>query len=78
MPFGLKNAPAAFQRVLNMTLAGFRWKSCLVYIGDVIVFPDSLDQHLTDVNNLLRALKETNVKLKPSKCALYLQTVDYL
>ena len=37
MPFGLCNAPATFQSLMNLTLAGSQFSSCLVYIDDVIV-----------------------------------------
>eukprot|EP00171_Calliarthron_tuberculosum_P018627 IDg18627t1 len=38
MPFGLLNAPASFQRALDIILARYKWKTCLVYLDDVIVF----------------------------------------
>jgi Reverse transcriptase (RNA-dependent DNA polymerase) len=38
IPFGLTNAPATFQRMVDMILAGFTWKSCLVYLDDIIIF----------------------------------------
>ena len=43
MPFGLTNAPATFQRVVNMTLAGLTWKTCLVYLDDIIIFSHTLE-----------------------------------
>ena len=78
MPFGPKNAPATFQRALDMILVGFRWEPCLVYIDYVIVFSDLFDQHLIDEQNVLKAFIEANVTLNPSKCTFFSQTVDYL
>ena len=42
MPFGLCNAPATFQRLMDMVLAGVKWSKCLVYIDDIIVMGKSL------------------------------------
>ena len=41
MPFGLCNAPATFQRLMDMVLAGVKWSRCLVYIDDIIVMGKS-------------------------------------
>jgi len=78
MPFGLTNAPATFQRALDIILSGVKWKSCLVYLDDVIVFCDTQeehDQHLDDVLGLLRA---AGVTLKLLKCRFFRTTVEYL
>ena len=48
MPFGLSNAPATFERLMKLVLSGLNWKTCLIYLDDVIVyggnFYDSLDR----------------------------------
>ena len=57
---------------------GFRWKSCIVYIDDLIVFSNTFDDHLLHVEEFFNALSKAGVTLKPSKCTLFSQTVDYL
>jgi len=46
LPFGLSNAPATFQRAIDMILGGLKWKSCLVYLDDIIVFSQSAGEHV--------------------------------
>ena len=45
MPFGLCNAPSTFQRLMEITLAGLHWVSCLVYLDDIIIFGNSIQEH---------------------------------
>ena len=47
MPFGLCNAPATFQRLMDLILAGVQWSRCLVYLDDIIVIGHDFDEHFT-------------------------------
>lgn len=78
MPFGLCNAPATFQRLMDSVLAGLNFEICLVYLDDIIVFSKDLDSHLSRLSQLLQKLREANLKLKPSKCCLLQRRVSFL
>ena len=78
MPFGLTNAPATFQRTLDILLSPFRWRSCLVYLDDVIVFSKNIDQPLAQVDEILQVLKNAGISLKLKKCSFCTDTVTYL
>ena len=78
MPFGLKNAPSTFQRVMQATLAGLTWKCCWVYLDDVIIASASFDEHINDLVSVLSRLKEAGFKLKSSKCNFACKEVKYL
>ena len=78
MPFGLTNAPATFQRALDIVLTRFKWKSCLVYIDDIIIFSKTVDEHIRHVDEILTTLAEANITLKISKCRFFSETVEYL
>ena len=78
MPFGLRNAPATFQRALDIILSGVRWQTCLIYLDDVIVFSHSHEQHIKDVNQVLTLLGEAGVSLKLKKCEFFQPKVNYL
>jgi len=65
--FGLSNAPATFQRVVDMILAGLKWKSCLVYLDDLIVFSQSAGEHLEHVWEVFAALRGAGVSLTAKK-----------
>ena len=78
MPFGLCNAPATFQRLLDLVLAGLQWSHCLVYLDDVIVLGRSFTEHLQNLQAVFKRLRQAGLKLKPSKCSLLQQEVQYL
>ncbi len=52
MSFGLTNAPATFQRYMDMVLAGLKWTSLLVYLDDIYVFSKNLNDHLYKLEEL--------------------------
>lgn len=78
MPFGLCNSSATFQRTVDFLLSRFRWRSCLVYLDDIIIFSNSFDEHLAHVTETLDALQAAGFSLKLSKCHFFTRAVDYL
>ncbi len=53
LPFGLCNAPATFQRLMNSVLAGLIYRCCAVYLDDIIVASPTFKQHLDDLREVL-------------------------
>ena len=78
MPFGLCNAPATFQHLMNLVLAGVEWSQCPVYLDDIIVLGRNFDEHLRNLGLVLQKLKDANLCLQPAKCALCKTEVTYL
>jgi hypothetical protein len=50
MPFGLCNAPATFQRLMQVVLSGLEWKCCFVYIDDILIASKTFEEHLNHLN----------------------------
>ncbi|GFY19212.1 retrovirus-related Pol polyprotein from transposon 17.6 [Trichonephila clavipes] len=78
MPFGLCNAPATFERLMETVLGGLSYETCLVYLDDIIIVVRSFEEHLKNIRHVLQKLKEANLKLNPSKCHLFRREVTYL
>ena len=78
MPFGLCNAPATFQRLMDMVLAGLQWTNCLVYLDDVIILGKTFEEHLRNLKEVFQCLREAGLRLKPSKRNLCLEEVEFL
>ena len=78
MPFGLCNAPATFERLMELVLKGYLWKRCLVYIDDVVVYGRSFRETLTNLRLVLERIRAAGLKLKPSKCELFRKEILYL
>jgi len=78
MPFGLKNAPATFQRLMDQTLSGLQGAELFVYMDDIVVYASSLREHDIKMDKLMERLREANLKLQPDKCEFLRHEVAYL
>ena len=78
LPFGLCNAPATFERLMELVMSGLQWKVCLIYLDDIIVYGNSFDQQLERLKEVFQRLKKANLKLKVKKCELFQKSVAFL
>ena len=78
MPFGLVNAPATFQRLMELVLAGLARSSCLVYLDDVLVIGSTLEEHNQNLEKVLERICQAGLRLKPKKCKFARTSVVYL
>jgi hypothetical protein len=78
MPFGLTNAPAQFQALINETLQGLVDVSCIVYLDDILIFSDTMEQHTQHVKEILNRLRNARLYIKLSKCEWHTQRTEYL
>ena len=78
MPFGLANAPATFQRLMEVVLHGLVREVCLVYLDDIVVVGASWEEHLTNLVRVLDRIQSAGLKLKPQKCKFAQTEVEYL
>ena len=78
MPFGLCNVQWCFQRLMQNCLGELNLIYCLIYLDNVIVFLWTTEEHLHRLCIVFNWLWEYNLKLKPSKCSLFKEEINYL
>ena len=78
VPFGLCRAPATFSRLMDRVLAGLHWETCLFYLGDIIVFSSTWEEHLARLRQVFEWLRHANLKLGADKCTFAAKEVNYL
>ena len=78
MPFGLCNAPATFQRLMQNCLGELNLMYALIYLDDVVVFSDTEAEHVERLAAVFERFQEHGLKLKPSKCNFFRKEIDYL
>ena len=78
MPFGLCNAPATFERLMEQVLSGLPLTVCLVYLDDILVPGRTFREELANLRQVFQRLSEAKLKLSPKKCALFKREVSYL
>ena len=78
MPFGLTNAPASFQPFINNTLREFLDVFCTAYLDDILIYSDTLEEHIEHLRKVLFKLKEAKMFLRPENCESYTQCTKHL
>ena len=78
MPFGLCNAPATFECLMDRVLQGLRWSRCLVYLDDIISFGSTFDGALANLTLIFERLRSYGLQLKSTKCHLFRSSVPFL
>ena len=74
----MTHAPALFQRLMDLVLAGLTWEVCLVYLDDVIVMADTLERHLKRFKLVMDRLQRAGLKLTPPKCKVFQFNMKFL
>ena len=78
LPFGLSNAPATFERIMELVLRGLQWTECLVFLDDIISFGKDFQEALTRLEHVFERLRSADLKMKPSKTHLFRSQVRFL
>ena len=78
MPFGLCNAPATFEAMMENMLSDLLWSRCLVYLDDVIVFGTTFNECLANLEMVIARMLSNGLKIKPKKCKFFMKSMRYL
>ena len=78
MPFGLTNAPSTFQQLMETAFNEVHLSWILIYLDDIIIQSSTVDEQIARLRLVFQKLRDTGLKLKPSKCQWFLREVKYL
>ncbi|EZG43036.1 enzymatic polyprotein [Gregarina niphandrodes] len=78
MPFGLVNAPATFQRMVENLFGDLYWNGVLVYLDDILIHAATLEEVFAKLEEVLKRLRASGLKLRLSKCSFLPEQVEYL
>lgn len=78
IPFGLSNAPAAFQAFMNDVFKDLLHKFVVVYFDDILVYSKDPQEHDANVKQVLSRLREHGLSVNPQKCSFDVTAIDFL
>ena len=78
MPFGLSNAPASFQRMMNKVFFKLLDNGVLCYLDDLLIYSKDIDSHKQLLDEVFTVLQSNKLYIKESKCHLFLKQVNFL
>ena len=76
VPFGLAQAPAFFQHLMNKVLDNCPF--AMTYLDDIIIFSDTEEEHLAHIEEIFKRLEAADLKMKRSKCDFFKKHIHYL
>ena len=77
-PYGLCNAGASYQRLMDICLSGLPAERTLGYMDDIAIFSRAFNEHLKDIEAVFSRLRNTGITLKQSKCAFAKESIEFL
>jgi hypothetical protein len=78
LPMGLCNAPGSFMQLMNETFREQLDKTVLVFLDDILVYSETLDDHVKHVREVLERLRTAKLYAKLSKCEFFRAEVEFL
>lgn len=78
LPFGLKNAAASFQRLMEQVLREHKNICCIVYIDDIIIYSPDIQSHMHHLKQVIQSLHTAGLTLNLTKCKFICPSLDYL
>lgn len=78
MPFGLCNAPATFERLMERVLADIPRSRCVVYLDDLLAHAADFESALTNLRDVFHAIRRAGLRLHPKKCHLFRRETSFL
>jgi hypothetical protein len=77
LPNGLSNSPSSFQRLMDVVLKNLKGTECWVFIDDVILFSDTIEEHAKRLEHVLKRFEKASLQLQPGKCVFTQPEVQY-
>ena len=78
MPFGLVNAPATFQRLMETLFGDLHWQGVLIYLDDILIHAETQEEALKLLDIVMTRLEEANLTIKLKKCSFFPSEIEYL
>lgn len=75
---GLHTSPNSFQLLMDKVLRGLTFKSCLCYLDDVLIFSETFEQHMSDLQKVFSRFRQAGLKLNSRKCSFAKSSCVYL
>ena len=78
LPFGLRNSPAHYMRMMNALFAGLTWRFMVLFVDDICIYSNTFDEHIEYLCQVFGRSREGNIYMNPTKAYLMRDSVDFL